>query len=201
MDPAPSGHGVEAFMHDHPLVIAGVGFSLIACVSSLWILLHTPSERSIPKQTAVHADLDEASVQTVVVDIQGAVVSPGLKKLKQKIGEHLIIDDVLTEAGGLLPTADAVYVAQSLNRASGVEEGMKIYIPFAGTVLGSTSSTRGSVNLNTASEDELMTLTGVGKTRAATIIKNRPYSSFAELAKKAKLSQSLIDGMKDASHF
>jgi hypothetical protein len=51
----------------------------------------------------------------------------------------------------------------------------------AGTALSQTSAAK--VNINTATKDELATLPGVSKRKAAKIVANRPYSSAADLSK------------------
>lgn len=52
------------------------------------------------------------------------------------------------------------------------------------------------VNINTASQDELETIPGIGPTRAAQIIAGRPYSSVDELAKIAGISQAQVESLR-----
>lgn len=56
----------------------------------------------------------------------------------------------------------------------------------------SSTSVSGLININTASQKELETLTGVGEKRAADIIANRPYIAVSELVTKAGLSENLL---------
>jgi len=51
----------------------------------------------------------------------------------------------------------------------------------AGSALSQTSAAK--VNINTATRDELATLPGMSKRKAAKVIANRPYSSAADLSK------------------
>jgi competence protein ComEA len=53
------------------------------------------------------------------------------------------------------------------------------------------------IDINTASEEELGSLKGVGDVRAAAIIKNRPYKGKDELVQKNILPQAVYDGIKD----
>ncbi|MBO0732772.1 MAG: helix-hairpin-helix domain-containing protein [Methylocapsa sp.] len=53
------------------------------------------------------------------------------------------------------------------------------------------------IDINTASEQELRSLKGVGDVRAAAIIKNRPYKGKDELVQKNILPQGVYDGIKD----
>src|SRR6185437_16702435 len=63
----------------------------------------------------------------------------------------------------------------------------------------STSSRRqGSmIDLNSASAEELDTLPGVGKKRAAAIIAHRPYKAKDELVERKIIPQSVYDEIKD----
>lgn len=53
------------------------------------------------------------------------------------------------------------------------------------------------IDINSASEVELRTLTGIGEARAAAIIKGRPYKRKDELVQKKVLTQGVYDAIKD----
>ena len=53
------------------------------------------------------------------------------------------------------------------------------------------------MDINTASEKELATLTGIGEARAKAIVKGRPYKGKDDLVQKKILTQSVYDGIKD----
>jgi DNA uptake protein ComE-like DNA-binding protein len=53
------------------------------------------------------------------------------------------------------------------------------------------------IDINTASEEELRGLKGVGDVRAAAIIKNRPYKGKDELVQKRIVPQAVYDAIKD----
>ena len=53
------------------------------------------------------------------------------------------------------------------------------------------------LDLNTASEDELKALKGVGDVRAKAIIKGRPWKGKDDLVAKGILPQKTYDGIKD----
>ena len=133
-----------------------------------------------------------ASGSGIYVDIEGAIMSPGVYWL----AENARIKDLLVLAGGFSARADRDYSEKNLNLAQILKDGQKIYIP-------ETSSTPGipgypeaedglkRVNVNTASLSELDTLWGVGPARAATIVKNRPYGSLEELVSKGGMTKAI----------
>jgi len=53
------------------------------------------------------------------------------------------------------------------------------------------------VDINTASEQELSALKGIGDRRAANIIKNRPYKGKDELVQKKIIPDAVYAGIKD----
>ena len=53
------------------------------------------------------------------------------------------------------------------------------------------------LDINTATEEELRALKGVGDVRAANIIKNRPYKGKDELVQKNIIPPAVYAGIKD----
>lgn len=142
----------------------------------------------------------------VKVDIQGAVVQPGVREIPY----NSRIDDVLNAAGGLSPKADRTYVSKNINLAQVVVDGMKIYIPSLGEAPVTTMSSNSvakqtnsnptltpSMNINTASSEELERLSGVGPVTAQKIIQGRPYQTISDLQTKKIVSASVFAKIKD----
>ena len=141
----------------------------------------------------------------IQIDVEGAVVSPGVYSVSQT-GR---VQDALIAAGGLAATADRQYVAQHINLAAKISDGAKLYIPKIGevsvvqnantttdstTVLGDNSST---ININTATSDQLDSLPGVGAVTAGKIISGRPYNSVQDLLSRGIVGQKEFDKIKD----
>jgi len=60
-----------------------------------------------------------------------------------------------------------------------------------------TASSSSLMDINSASEKDLDTLPGIGKSRADAIIKNRPYNGKDDLVNRNVLPQNVYDGIKD----
>lgn len=149
-----------------------------------------------------------SSAAEVYVDVDGAVVRPGVYRLK----EGARVSQALDAAGGLTVEADVT----GLNRASKVADGQKIYVPKVGeqqaaaAVGGAESSaatTPGAgssselVNINTASAAELQTLSGIGPSMAQSIIdertKNGAFASVDDLMRVSGIGEKKLAKIKD----
>lgn len=107
----------------------------------------------------------------IVVEIKGEVMNPNIYWLK----EESIIEDLISEAGGLRPDADM----SKINRAEKLKNHQSINIGNINqakeVATASTADEKASsiININTASEAELDTLPGIGPARAKDIISYR----------------------------
>ena len=111
------------------------------------------SEGSSPKASAA---------VEVYVDVDGAVVSPGVYRLKDGARVAQAID----AAGGLAPEADVT----GLNRASKVVDGQKIHVPTVGEQQAAQSIIdERTKNGAFASVDDLMRVSGIGEKKLAKI--------------------------------
>ena len=129
------------------------------------------------------ADTDEGSLQVteIYVYVCGAVAHPDVYELT----EGARAADALDAAGGFLDDADV----DAINLAGFVYDGEQLYFPYEGEDYSpesssgaSTDSSSGLVNINTATLDELKTLSGIGDVKAAAIIEYREqYGSFGSI--------------------
>ena len=133
--------------------------------------------------TAEELEYSEESIvqaQTIFVDIGGAVEKPGV----YEVSVDTRLFQVIEMAGGLSDDADT----DNVNRASFVVDGQKIIIPVKGSEVtggnaaapqgASTAADSGLININTASADELKTLSGIGDAMAERIIEYRSAKAF-----------------------
>lgn len=153
-------------------------------------------------------DSPEASVDTeVYVDVDGAVASPGVYRLKDGARAAQAIE----AAGGLTPDADVT----GLNRATRVADGQKIYVPKVGEQSANAgggaddvaaaspgvSDATGLVNINTANASELQTLSGIGPSMAQSIIdertQNGAFTSVDDLMRVSGIGEKKFAKIKD----
>ncbi len=135
-----------------------------------------------------------AGSNKIVVDIEGAVVLPGVYTLPS----NARIKDLLVMAGGFSERADRIFCEKNLNLAQLLKDGQKIYIPEITDTpttpgYGEAKTSPKMVNVNTATMVELDTLWGVGPARAETIVKNRPYGSLEELVSKGGMTKQIFE--------
>jgi competence protein ComEA len=145
----------------------------------------------------------------IVVEIAGAVESPGVYTFRF----NSRVEDLLIKSGGLSADADRVWVEKYINRAAKLSDGQKYYIPeYSEQSLGaSANNSRGEtggvwgvsedqgqlININTASQKELESLSGIGPVYAQNIIDHRPYSSVDDLLTKNALKPFVYEKIKD----
>lgn len=147
---------------------------------------------SVPESSAAPAPL--------VVYISGAVHRPVLASVP--VGSR--VADAVEQAGGLLDSADLARV----NLARELEDGEHVHIPAIGEATTGQGSLQGEspvpdqpqasdcVDLNSADEQQLQVLDGVGPKIAARIIKKREetggFASSQELVAVSGIGQALL---------
>lgn len=140
---------------------------------------------------------EEAQARSVFVYVCGEVVSPGVYELL----EGARIADAVEAAGGMTEAASRTY----LNLAELVSDGQKIEVPSKEQETALTeerlAKEAGLVNLNTATEQELMTLSGIGEAKAREIVSYREehggFSSAEELMEIPGIKEGVFNKIKD----
>ncbi|MGE7919535.1 helix-hairpin-helix domain-containing protein [Viridibacillus sp. NPDC093762] len=153
---------------------------------------------------------------SIIVDVKGAVKNPGVYSLS---ADSRVIDAILL-AEGYSKNADSV----SINHAQRLQDEMVIYVPKIGeepseiqeiasvqqstttpfTQSGSggqTGSQSDKVNLNTADEAALMTLNGVGPSKAKAILSYRddsgPFKMIEDLKNVSGIGDKTFENLRD----
>ena len=137
--------------------------------------------------------------EKIFVDVKGAVKHPGVfETTKDKR-----VRDLIEEAGGLLDDADT----STLNLSQKVKDQMVIYVlkhgekPKQISDGGSSSSNTDVININTANKEQLMKISGVGKTKAEAIIsyreKNGDFKKKEDITKVHGIGKATFEKIKD----
>ncbi|HFI0135159.1 TPA: helix-hairpin-helix domain-containing protein [Streptococcus suis] len=137
-------------------------------------LEQTSSSSELVEETSTEASKE---LSQLVVDVKGAVAKPGLYTLEA--GAR--VNDAVEAAGGLTSQADP----KSINLAQKLSDEAVVYVASKDENISVVASTTASsamsheekntslVNLNTATEADLQTISGIGAKRAADIIAYR----------------------------
>ena len=137
--------------------------------------------------------------EKIFVDVKGAVKHPGVfETTKDKR-----VKDLIEEAGGLLDDSDT----STLNLSQRVKDQMVIYVlkhgekPKQISDGGSSSSNTDVININTANKEQLMKISGVGKTKAEAIIsyrdKNGDFKKKEDITKVRGIGKATFEKIKD----
>ncbi|MBY8912895.1 helix-hairpin-helix domain-containing protein [Bacillus sp. YC2] len=166
---------VAEWMRRHMKILAACAMVLLIIVC---FLIFRPEKEEPVKQPSVFEQSDSASAQrkkdteteTIMIDIKGAVRKPGVYEMKPKDR----VTQAIEKAGGMNEKADE----KNINLAEQLQDGTIIYIPSEGEEESGPKIAAGTkedapVNINTASLDELQTISGVGQKKAEAIIAYR----------------------------
>lgn len=162
-------------------------------------------ETSLTTMAEVATDATKERAETMIyVDIKGAVKVPGIYQLKNQQR----IWDALALAGGVSEEADTTQV----NYAQKVKDQMIIYVPKKGEPVPQSLETlqesapaqqnqEEKINLNTATEAELQTISGIGAKKAQEIIRFRdeqgPFKTVEELKNVPGIGEKTVERLKD----
>lgn len=155
----------------------------------------------------IEVDIKKANTDDlIVVFLYGCIKTSGIYKLNQ--GSRVY--EAVEMAGGLSAEADIGYV----NQARLLIDGESIYFPNVEEAkelpavktpvvqeLEVVTETQKMININTASASELITLPGIGASRAADIIayreKNGKFTKAEDIMKVSGIKEAIFTKLKD----
>ena len=159
------------------------------------------TEKSKQRSESDQGDKNEGMV---TVDVKGAVKKPGVYQLKSSSRVH----DALVKAGGMTDEADL----KSINQAQKLVDEAVVYVAKVGeNVVDVTTNTNAStatsqakaglVNLNTATEADFQTISGIGQKRAQDIIAyreaNGKFKSVDDLKNVTGIGAKTLEKLKE----
>lgn len=201
---------------NNKIKIAGiVAVIVLATIIGVWsrnteedVLILPEETAEIPVENVSEESSENVSVPAdeITVHVCGCVKNPGVYTLDS----GMRVNDAVMAAGGFTFDADRDY----LNLADAVCDGTKIYIPsseetadigFEDSISLNTGKEAaagdGLINLNTATREELMTLSGVGESKADAIIRYRdecgPFERIEDIMNIRGIKDGLFNKIKD----
>jgi competence protein ComEA len=133
---------------------------------------------------------------TVVVQVAGAVASPGIYEL----ASGARIQDAVVAAGGALPEADL----DSLNLARHLRDGEKVVVAGPSSEVAAAVATLapgGKLDINVATTDQLDQLPGIGEAYSRRIVDSRvvdgPYAAVEDLMTRQVIPSATFERIRD----
>lgn len=202
------------------LIIAGV----IAAALIFYILNKQPTKQlddpfepvqtltTPPEQTTTTSTQQTTIAETsIAVDIKGAVKKPGVYELQTSDRVY----DAIMAAGGYKDNANS----KVINHAAHVQDEMVIYVPKKGEKVAeaqammpqvateasantSAASDTPVVNINTADEAALQTISGIGPAKAKAIVQyrldNGPFQTVDDLTKVSGIGDKTLERLRSS---
>lgn len=188
---------------------------IVALIIGIFSITNMYQEKDTPSISLVEEEttIVEESINTFYVDIKGSVNKPGV----YKVDDQMIVNDLIKLAGGLTKNA----YTKNINLATKLKEGMVVYVYSKNELTNTTSTTTilndayysyeptttssevkvsGKVNINTATKEELMTVSGIGESKAIAIIdyrKNNKFNSIEDIMNVSGIGESLFAKIKE----
>lgn len=168
------------------LIIAFIAVLFYGCGKEAPEITEVISEEAYEREL-----LSEES--TIVVQIDGAVNDPGVYELPG--GSR--IRDLVEAAGGMCDDA----VLESINLAEIATDGMRYHVMTITEYEAGRDGASAMVNINTATIKELMTLAGIGESKAKSIVeyrkKNGLFKSVEDLLKVSGIKRGTLNKIMD----
>lgn len=177
------------------LMMALLMMALFGCGSGGDLELHPASPEPVATIDSDQETVsEETGVATLMVHVCGAVAQPGVYELAK--GSRVC--DAVAAAGGMLDTADR----EAVNLAQPLEDAQQVRVPVQGeAAVAASEETGGKVNLNKADKEQLMTLSGIGESKAEAILRYREkaggFRSVEELMNVEGIKEGTYNKIKD----
>ena len=201
-------------------------FVILIIIGGIYFYLNQDEKEIIKpqKEEIIKTNNKEKKEKTISVDIKGEVMVPGIYTMK----ESSRVIDVIEKAGGLTENADTSVI--NLSKKIQDEMVIIIYskeqiLHFEETkqkedylqnkcinpdeyslqndacISNKQTYQSGKININTASKEELMTLTGIGESKAKEIISyretNGSFQSIEEIKNVAGIGETIYAQIKE----
>lgn len=186
-----------------------IGIVIVIIIVACYIQPFNSVDQSVELTEYVEEDVEVAEeveteevseeISNYLIDVKGQVKFPGVYEVTSDLRVH----DVIVLAGGFLDTADT----DAINLAQKLQDEMVIYVPHleeeteTSIESWSTAQNGQKVSINQATESELLTLPGIGPSKASAIIKYRDefgkFNSIDELTNVSGIGSKTLENLRD----
>ena len=184
------------------LIVIVIGTMYSCEMATNTVEINTSEVENIETTEVAGGSTEATSFNVIFVHVTGQVNHAGVYELK----EGSRVYEAIEVAGGFTEEADT----QFLNLASVLYDGQRIYVyskeesATAKTIHnsdGSSGSKKVIININTASKEQLMTLPGIGESRAESIIayreENGGFSSIEDIMNVSGIKEAAFKKIKE----
>ena len=187
------------------IAIAGLATALAAVGLGAWLLIaggvaaEPTSDPLLDPFASTSTSVAPIAGGLVVVDVEGAVLHPGIIELPA--GSR--VADAIMAVGGYAPDADLAAAAAQVNLAALLLDGEQIVVPAIGSPTasgGGGAPNDGLVDLNSATPEALDALPGIGPVTVDKIVAARAEHLFAtldELVTRKVLTNAQLTKIRD----
>ena len=215
---------MSIFYRKRKLIIIIVSIIILILSLTIFLLKSKPKKKK-EKEVIIENKLErkETKLKELIVDIKGQVKNPGIYTMKE--GSRVI--DVIEASNGLTSEADTsvinlskiiedemVIIIYSKKEVSDFKKTKEIEkqveekciqkdenaLRNDACISNENQEIKGKININTATKEELMTLSGIGESKANDIIKHREkkkFESIDELKEINGIGESLFAKIKE----
>jgi len=190
-------------------ILLGLALGVVVVLAVVFINLSNNQNAFVvaseePKPATLYEQMEEITEtviqnDTIIVYVSGHVYNPGVFEFYQ--GAR--VRDAVEMAGGMTAYADP----NAINLASTIFDEQHIVVfgiednapPTASAVIAGQNS--GLININRATAEELMTLSGIGSARADAIIRHREarggFNNIEEIKNVSGIGDSIFGNIRD----
>ena len=178
------------------ILIVALLTTLVSCQKKTGEIVSLESAELDNTSTDVDENVNSAGdTEYIFVYVCGAVNCEGVYELPN--GSRIY--QAIEVAGGFREDADT----KAVNQAEVLEDEERIYVPVIGEEENESSPAEkgGKININKASKEELMSLPGVGESRAEDIIRYREeqgsFQNIEDIMRVSGIKEGLFEKIKD----
>ena len=169
--------------------------ALLVLVISALFVMRGSSQEVIAAPAPL--EIESSAMQTLMVDVAGAVINPGVYSLPL----NARVFEAITAAGGLKKGADT----SDINQARLLKDGEQIYVYLASSSAGGVARPamrkNGPIMINRATVKDFESLDGIGPVLANRIVSyrkiNGPFAAVEDLLKVPGIGQSKFAQFKE----